>query len=101
MQYTKEQTQEIAVISAIMSTDLFDQVYKKAEHTANPGLIGVAHTIANWAIEFYDKYQTTDWLHYDYESVFPMSKNFQVGEMNLSCWDDMVLDYGYYKLEGM
>lgn len=96
MEYTIEQVKEIAQISAIMSSEIYEDLYKKRRSE---------QLIALWAIEFYNKFEVetkTNWEEILEEGYFPKSNNFRIGKtMDLNCWDDVVIDYAYYKLENL
>jgi len=86
-----EEAKEIALISAVIAADLFENVQKKEE-----GYIAALDRIVRIAEEFYQKYEVE--LKTDWEELYddPQKHGFS---KNVCCWDDAIREFTIKKLE--
>lgn len=90
----KEYAKEIGMVAAIMADHVSENLYKKMQELGT-GYIATFEQIANWAIEFVDKHEKTNWEERNSSNNKPLSKKMS----SVICWDDACLDFAYYKLE--
>jgi hypothetical protein len=92
----KEFAKEVGLVSAIIS----DTILKKFYDRTDIGYLAVVDQISDWAIEFVEKNKKTDWEDFLGEGATPLSQTFKKEQSKeLICWDDIVIDYAYLKLE--
>lgn len=80
---------EIATISAIISNYKFAEIYTYK----NNGYIATAELIANWSIEFYEKYKNVDW-----EDLLETPEKYDFNKTTM-CWDDAIMEFVDKKLQ--
>jgi hypothetical protein len=92
---TKENISEIATISAIIS----DTIFKKLYTISGIGYMATADQIAEWAVEFNEKYKDVDWvdLTNNGEPLKAVSKCLK--NLSILSFDDAIIDFSHHKLE--
>jgi hypothetical protein len=90
----KEYAKEVGMVAAIMADHVAEDLYKKMQELGT-GYIATFEQIADWAIEFVDKHEKTNWEEFLSSDNKPLSKKIK----SLICWDDSCIDYAFHKLE--
>lgn len=89
----KEQLQEVGMIAAIIADHVTKELYEKMQQKGT-GYISTVETIGEWAVEFFVKHRKTNWEEVLEIGMKPLSNRMQ----EIICFDDAVIDFGYYKL---
>lgn len=89
----KEYAKEVGMVAAIMADHVAEDLYKKMQELGT-GYIATFEQIADWAIEFVDKHEKTNWEEFLSSDNKPLSKKIT----SLICWDDACIDYAFHKL---
>ena len=71
--------QEMAAICAVMAYEIFEHTYESLK----VGYIETSYIISSWSIAFFNENLETDW------------------ELQLDCWDDLILKFAKNKLSEM
>ena len=88
---------EVGMVSAIIADSVMKKLYPKVQETGH-GYMQTVDIISDWAIQFIKKHKNTDWEDVLHNSALkPLSKGFK---STIICWDDAVIDFAHYKLEG-
>lgn len=96
--YSKDEAIEIGMISAIISDVIFKELYEKHDI----GYIAASDTIGQWAVEFFEKHKDANWEEVLNNGMNVLSEKFKGTEGGkFICWDDVVIDFAYFKLENI
>jgi hypothetical protein len=95
MKWTQEQSHQVALITALIAANFFDQINAKI----HSGTIDTYDAIAHWALEFHKATYLFDWelamKAEEIEFATPSNKY----KLSGSCWDDFICAYANYKIE--
>jgi hypothetical protein len=88
----QEQLIELAMIGVILGDHFAQGLYKKMQEQGT-GYVSTFEQIGGWAVEFYYKHKETNWDE-ALQDMKPLSREVS----SVLCWDDCVIDFGFYKL---
>jgi hypothetical protein len=92
--YKKEQAHEVGMIAALMFAEITpDRFYEKLGSLM--GIIGYMDMVSNWALEFFEKNQKTNWEEIIENGAKPLSQHVK----SVSCWDDAIIDFAWWEFE--
>jgi len=90
----QEKIKEVGMVAAIISDTIIKKLYDEFSKRGT-GYLSTVEKISDWAIEFVDKHEQTNWEDVLMEGTLkPLSK--EVSE--IICWDDAAIDWAHYKL---
>ena len=89
----QEQFLEVAMIAVILGDHFAEKLYSKMQERGT-GYVSTFETIGQWSVEFYNKHKKTNWEQVLEDGMKPLSTEMQ----SVICYDDAVIDYGFYKL---
>lgn len=89
----KQQLHEVAMIAVILGDHFAEALYTKMQELGT-GYVSTFEEIGHWAVEFFEKHKKTNWEDVLDEGMKPLSKEMT----SVICYDDAVIDFGYYKL---
>jgi len=89
----KEFAKECALVASIIADCIFKKLYVACQKQGG-GYMMCADTISEWALEFTQKHECTNWEEILEIGINPLSK--EIG--TIICFDDAVVDFGFYKL---
>ena len=92
----KEFAKEVGMVASIMADHISEKLYKQMQDNGS-GYIATHEQISEWAIEFVEKHEHTNWEELLESEQKPLSK--EMSRSSIICWDDCVIDFSYFKLE--
>lgn len=87
---------ECAFVSAIISDHIAKSLYKKVQ-AGGEGYMATIKIISQWTMNFVESHRKTNWDLLLQGSHSPISKAMK--NASFACFDDVVIDYAYHKLE--
>lgn len=89
----KEFAKEVGMVASIMADHVSEKLYT-AMQSKGSGYMATHEQIADWAVQFVEEHENTNWEDLLDGNTKPKSK--EVG--SIFCWDDAVIDFAFYKL---
>jgi hypothetical protein len=94
---TKEEyAKEVGMVAAIISDAIMEELYSEKQRQG-AGYMDTVEQISTWAQEFVNNHENTNWENLLNDGNF--GKSSKMRRQELLCWDDVVFDFAYLKLE--